>query len=83
MKKLPFPVTGWTLCCTAVPDAYRRVLVWHRVRPWSRVYLPVIGWFNTEEWMQEDGKPIYRPLYWKDICPPEGVKGADSVRYFF
>ena len=72
-KQHPFPRMEWT-SCDEPPDSYRNVLVWHRVRPLSRCFEAVTGWWNTVEWRQRDSNPkygtIYQPVLWKDIEEP-------------
>lgn len=72
-----YPRFDWTPC-SEPPDNCRRVVVWHRVRPWCRFYKIVVGWWNVHEWRWdyhgEDPKHaiIYQPHCWKDIEPPIG-----------
>lgn len=73
--KHAFPRLEWTPC-SEPPDGYRRVLVWHRVRPWCRFYEPVVGWWNGEGWWRDDSDSqrfglIYQPVQWQDIEGPE------------
>lgn len=69
-----FPRFEWTPCAEPPTDC-RRVLIWHRVRPWCRFFHPVVGWWNSKEWRQNDSNAakhgvIYQPALWKDIDTP-------------
>lgn len=63
----------WTPC-SQPPSDCRRVLIWHRVRPWCRFHQVVVGWWNSKEWRRDDSDHrqggIYQPVLWKDIEPP-------------
>lgn len=69
----------WTPC-SQPPSDCRRVLVWHRVRPWCRFFAPVVGWWNSKQWRcdyrrcpgdTQDHGLIYQPMFWKDIEQPQ------------
>lgn len=75
---IAYPSTEWMDC--NIPDQRpdtrgRRVLVWHRIRPYCRFFESVVGWWNGEEWLTYDGTSfgasrIYKPWFWKDIIGP-------------
>jgi len=73
-KRHEYPRLEWTLC-SEVPTDSRRVLVWHRCRPWCRYFQFVIGWWNSEEWRRDDSHwehgLIHQPTLWKDVEPPD------------
>lgn len=69
----------WTPCSQPPSDS-RRVLVWHRVRPFCRRNEIVVGWWNSEEWRRDwpwiapgerDHGRIYQPKFWKDVETPK------------
>ena len=72
MTTHPYPQHDWRPC-NEPPDDCRRVLIWHRVRPYCRFYRAVVGWWNSEEWLRDstDEHPhaftIYQPVLWRDI----------------
>ena len=77
MKTHPYPRFEWTPC-SEPPDRWRRVLIWHRARPWCRFFRATVGWWNRTEWRRDDSDirqgAIYQPVLWKDIEPPSNPK---------
>ncbi|GEM_PF-4590461 len=71
----------WTPCAKP-PEVARRVLIYHRSRPWGRYFTTCIGWWNGREWRREDSNTlkfgiIYQPLLWKDFERP-GVNPRET-----
>lgn len=66
-------MNGWKPC-SEKPSNCRRVLIWHRVRPWCRFFSPTVGWWNSVEWLREDSNrahmKIYQPTLWREIEAP-------------
>ncbi|HWY74987.1 MAG TPA: hypothetical protein VN281_05190 [Verrucomicrobiae bacterium] len=70
----------WTPCKQRLPDVGRRVLIYHRLRPWCRFFEFTVGWWNGKEWRRSycdhpdfsrDHGIIYQPLLWKDVELPD------------
>jgi hypothetical protein len=60
--------------CTTRPEVGRRILIWHRVRPYCRYHEAVVGWWNSEEWIIADNqfprRRVYQPICWCEIETP-------------